>query len=667
MWAAQAAFDTACSGGLNVNEYCSSAAAETCCGLCNVVPISGPGSILSNLLSTLLNLAFAMHFKSETPYTLFFQLWGMDFAVFSLIDRALQGKNRVSLFHYCWVPFTACSMVPLTVACCLSRLKYMHGLSSPAEVAISRGLIPPETPPRTPDHSPAGSSALGTVSEPGRAHTVTAHAMGKRNLNRTSSDVIHRHRDGTAAGGDSGALKKDKKSKKSKKEREASPPRSIRSHVSVDPSQYGKTQKILARTIVWAVPIHILFYAATFIGVYGFVGNTFQSACIEEYDLNQWRIGMGVFSAVMLLICTVFWFCLYKAMDANFRQEKKLIDGLEVFIAGFCAVFHLARLKAWVLCREDWRTMKKRKNALRWGISIFVYLLWAIPYAFLYIKAGNDFLLPGLNPWPYEQIAGAVGILTPICIVARSYVNEKDGYDGKRKAIEDAKIVKLHGHAHGLFKDLTAPQAKPSQGLGITLGGFDNNAGEGSSKHPHGHGGHEDGGGSRQHGGILPLEAERSDDDLPWLEDDFPRRKPRQAQVRTRTSHVGADGNVVGISPLSGNVSPRTAAPRLGDWYQPGDALHQSERVPAGEFPFPAQASRRAPLAPLREDEPEPGSHSHTHLRRASSARTTASEREYLRDAGRIGEMRGDVGPAVAFMRQQDEENRRRKGKGRAE
>lgn len=50
---------------------------------------------------------------------------GTDFAVFSLIDRALQPVNRISLWHYSFVPLTACSVVPIIVGCCLSRLKYM--------------------------------------------------------------------------------------------------------------------------------------------------------------------------------------------------------------------------------------------------------------------------------------------------------------------------------------------------------------------------------------------------------------------------------------------------------------------------------------------------------------------------------------------------------------
>ncbi|TNY23672.1 hypothetical protein DMC30DRAFT_296496 [Rhodotorula diobovata] len=135
---------------------------------------------------------------------------------------------------------------------------------------------------------------------------------------------------------------------------------------------------------------------------------TSQASCIEVYGLNQWRVGMASFAGVMLLIALVFWLCLWRAMDKQFRERRKLQDGLETFVATFCAVFHLASLKNWVMPPGDYYTAKSRKNGLRWGLSIAVYLLWAVPYAVLYVKAGNEFILPGLNPWPYEQVAGAV-------------------------------------------------------------------------------------------------------------------------------------------------------------------------------------------------------------------------------------------------------------------
>lgn len=124
---------------------------------------------------------------------------------------------------------------------------------------------------------------------------------------------------------------------------------------------------------------------------------TSQASCIEVYGLNQWRVGMASFAGVMLLIALVFWLCLWRAMDKQFRERRKLQDGLETcvflspvrpllrpsrvdettlvsgfclrrFVATFCAVFHLASLKNWVMPPGDYYTAKSRKNGLRWGL-----------------------------------------------------------------------------------------------------------------------------------------------------------------------------------------------------------------------------------------------------------------------------------------------------------
>ncbi|GAA5837661.1 hypothetical protein JCM9279_006827 [Rhodotorula babjevae] len=405
------------------NQYCSTAA-ETCCGVCNVVPISGPGTILANLLGTLLNMVFALRFRSETPYTLFFQMIGTDFAVISLVDRAFQGKNRMSLWHYCMVPLSACSVVPIIVACATARLKYMHNLSTAAAVKLSYGQMPLIAPAPVPAELLEPPSARRSHS----AHSLSK-ALKKRDSHRPKP--VHRR---------------------------------TPSVESADPSTYQKLNQCLAITVLWATLVHIVVYAAVFVGVFGFIDNTWQSSCIEKYGLNQWRVAMGVFAAVMLVVALVFWLCLYKAMDVKFRKRKRLVDGLEMFLAAFSAVFHLPILRNYAMPRNDYWLQKRRKESIRWIISFICYLAWALPYTVIYVKAGNDFILPGLNPWPYEQIAGAVSLLTPICIVARAFVNERDGYDGKNKAIEDSRIARaefVRGQVQG--KGVEPPQPSPAR------------------------------------------------------------------------------------------------------------------------------------------------------------------------------------------------------------
>ncbi|GAA6047601.1 hypothetical protein JCM3770_001584 [Rhodotorula araucariae] len=617
------AFDTACSGGLTVDQYCNSRIADaTCCGVCNIVPISGPGTVLSHFLSTLLNLAFALHFKSETPYTMFFQLWSQNFAVISHFDRQFQGKNRLSLFHYCWVPLTACSVVPLMVACCLSRLKYLHGLSSAAAIAVNSNVAVQNNEEHEHAHAGTSRSAAGQRPRYNRGFHTTANSMSKTTRRTNSTDRAHSY-DLHQALTDSSGLTKDGLHTIGK-----GPARSP-STASANPSKYPKTHKILARVVLWAMPAHLVVYMAVFAIVFAYEHNTYQSSCIEVYGLERWRIGIAVYTLVLLAIGFLFWWCLYKAMDAKYRQDKRVNDGLEVFVYLVSRIFPCWDIQAKVLCREDWKTMKKRKNMLRWGLSIAVYLSWAIPYAFLYIKAGNEFLLPGLNPWPYEQIAGAVSILTPICIVARSYVNEKDGYDGKRKAIEDARILRMVGD---LEKHNPAtppkPTPKPPVGVGITydvgsgksplvFDRLDNKAASPSVDHMryprNGLGGHNDrplSTRSRRHRQRLALghqqSGEGSEDNwhligLETSEDALPQARPSQVHEDISTD-----------------------AP----WGSQGSS----------------QSYHRPPASLIEQDE------GRASLDRAPSTRTTASAKSVRRRAEDLMQ-NPEVAPAVRYMR----------------
>lgn len=61
---------------------------------------------------------WAQHLRS-------FQLLSVDGAVVGLLHRFLDPKNRLTLFHYCFVPLTVISSVPIIVACCIARLPYL--------------------------------------------------------------------------------------------------------------------------------------------------------------------------------------------------------------------------------------------------------------------------------------------------------------------------------------------------------------------------------------------------------------------------------------------------------------------------------------------------------------------------------------------------------------
>lgn len=72
-----------------------------------------------------MNLCMALNWRSETSYTLVVQLLAADGAVISLIDRYFEPKNRLSLFHFCWVPMTVLSCIPIVVGMSITRLRYV--------------------------------------------------------------------------------------------------------------------------------------------------------------------------------------------------------------------------------------------------------------------------------------------------------------------------------------------------------------------------------------------------------------------------------------------------------------------------------------------------------------------------------------------------------------
>ncbi|PRQ73658.1 hypothetical protein AAT19DRAFT_15225 [Rhodotorula toruloides] len=353
MWAAQDAFSSSsCGGGLSVGTWCA-AARDECCGLCQVIPITGPGTVFAAIFGSLMNLCMALNWRSETSYTLAVQLLAADGAVISLIDRYFEPKNRLSLFHFCWVPMTMLSCIPIVVGMSITRLRYVHGFTQLGE----KGL------PETTSHAGDG--------RPSSRHSA-----------RSLRDLTHGN--------------------------PAAP-----AEVFEDPAtRYGNL--FLTKVALWITVAHLVFFTAAFTLVYASVSGFAQENCIDKHNLHGWRIRMAVFSTVFLVIGYLFWFALLRALDVKRRKKpsKKLprvVDGLDIVVWLFCAHLHSpASYTPWVLASS------RRKNLLRWGICTFslyclrssltislaaltVWLGWAVGYIWLYIQAGNEFLMQGSN------------------------------------------------------------------------------------------------------------------------------------------------------------------------------------------------------------------------------------------------------------------------------
>ncbi|BGP60106.1 hypothetical protein NBRC10512_006643 [Rhodotorula toruloides] len=353
--------------------------------LCQVIPITGPGTVFAAIFGSLMNLCMALNWRSETSYTLAVQLLAADGAVISLIDRYFEPKNRLSLFHFCWVPMTVLSCIPIVVGMSITRLRYVHGFTQLGE----KGL--PET------------TSHGGDGRPSSRHS--AHSL---------RELAH---------GDQAA----------------------QAEVFEDPAtRYGNL--FLTKVALWITLAHLVFFSAAFALVYASVSGFAQEKCIDKHNLQGWRIRMAVFSTVFLVVGYLFWFALLRALDVKRRQKpsKKLprvVDGLDIVVWLFCAHLHSpASYTPWVLASS------RRKNLLRWGISLAVWLGWAVGYIWLYIQAGNEFLMQGSNPWPYEQISGAFSVLAPLCLAARAYFEARDGYDHEAIFAEDHRGTRVSHH-----------------------------------------------------------------------------------------------------------------------------------------------------------------------------------------------------------------------------
>ncbi|GAA5978335.1 hypothetical protein JCM10908_004319 [Rhodotorula pacifica] len=419
MWDAQAAFNATCSGGLTVGRWCATSH-DQCCGLCQNIPITGPGTFISTVLGSLILLGFARTWKTETPYTLGFQLLSADGAIVGLIDRFFETKNRLTLFHYCFVPLTIVSSVPIIVACCTARLPYLHGVNSGEvrvrEHARRHPMYHSEATQTSEDTSPI----LRTQSAPSLGH--------RKQYNMRSLPSAEGERTLHSASG-----------------QEERPPRSqsVASLESLHPEEFPNDS--LVRLVLWATTFHLALFSVVFIAVYGFLDEdaTAQANCNKVHNLHRWRITSGVTSSLFLVVA---WFFLACAWIARRSDCEVKLDGLDVWVAKPQRARHLPLITSlshsilsWIerghlkARRGEVRLVRRKriKRVCRWLIPLSLWVIWFIAYATIYVTAGNSFLMQGTNMWPFEQISAPFGILVPCVLFFRGSMSRIDGFKGK--------------------------------------------------------------------------------------------------------------------------------------------------------------------------------------------------------------------------------------------
>ncbi|GAA5990941.1 hypothetical protein JCM5350_008286 [Sporobolomyces pararoseus] len=416
-------------------EYCASSK-ETCCGICTVVPIAYPGTLIAWTLGSFCNLLYALIFRAEAPYNLLFQFLSVDAALISLIDRYFESTNRIDLFDYCFVPMSICSSIPIAVAIALSRIEDFHVIGPGASLQLRK-----------------------------KSHQLSAFETGdevdsyvKRELKEM--DRQHQRRLGNVGQGGSRSRRMSSLSRSEKKDPHkadlatinarfgtgSTKPKKPRagSNVSHDGysglpaaksvviSEHGKDplhpdvfatvpHPKLPEKLVWFYFGHLTVFTLVFIVLYTTVKNTSQENCNDQFDINSfWRPVMGGLTAFWLLIG---WFFCY-LMHENVKHYHDPTHDFHrvVSLSGVLSLLHMTGNDKTARLRNF---STKHEKIARTAICLTVYGLWAGPYLTVWFKAVNEFMLLGPNPWPFEQVGAATSIFIPFLIVWRGVVDRK--------------------------------------------------------------------------------------------------------------------------------------------------------------------------------------------------------------------------------------------------
>ncbi|GAA5877730.1 hypothetical protein JCM1840_003340 [Sporobolomyces johnsonii] len=407
-------------------------------GLCNIVPISGPGTFLAFVLGSLFNLLYALHFTPEAPYNMALQLVSVDGALLSILDRFFEPENRISMWHFSFVGLSIVSVVPVAVACSLLRppsiVRTAPDLQPSGRREVGQTWLAP--PPAQHSLLAPPPSRHSLLAPPPAQHSLLAPPPAQHSL-LVPPPAQH---SGLAA--------------------------SIVSNVNSD-TWKERPHKLLPRIVFWVFTVHLAAFAIVFIIVYGFVNNTLQPYCVDPHHLYAWRIIMGTTAASFVLLGAFFWVMLYRNI---FRPGKGL---------SYSGVMALASLAS---STRVHRWARKNETKIRWTIGLTVWGLWATTYITIYITALQNFLMQGSNPWPkvnllFEQVSAAMSALAPAVVVARGWLDKKDGFDAATKAREQvAKTERLREEIDELSTELA--RLDPPSRFGSRAGGHAAGVGE---------------------------------------------------------------------------------------------------------------------------------------------------------------------------------------------
>ncbi|GAA5911115.1 uncharacterized protein JCM6883_004274 [Sporobolomyces salmoneus] len=427
-------------------EYCaSSTAKETCCGVCTVVPIGFPGTLLAWTLGSLCNLLYALIFRAEAPYNLLFQFLSVDAALISLMHRFFDSTNRIDLWDYCFVPLSICSCIPIAVAIALGRIEDLHVIGPGASMQL-----------RALSHKATGFTDGDEVAVyiKDRLHKLDAQHDPEKTAGRGRSRLVGTH----------GATKE-------------SVSQGLPDHGSFadsEPPLHALHENVFAslphphlpEEIVWFFFGHLVFFSIFFTVLYASVSNTSQANCNEQFGLDtHWRPIMASLTALNLLVGYFFWYLMYENVYDYHHSGHRFHR-----VARFSGVHAILNFTGNASNAKERDVTRKQERMIRVGICFLVYLIWVVPYLTVWITAVENFMLLGPNPWVFEQVGAATSVFIPFLIVWRGVVDRKFQLICKKQEERQLYQERLDGAGSPIGTDPTSTGSAPEGGVPPTSG-----------------------------------------------------------------------------------------------------------------------------------------------------------------------------------------------------
>ncbi|BGP45898.1 hypothetical protein JCM10450v2_001733 [Rhodotorula kratochvilovae] len=391
--AQQAFMEGTCRAGLSIGEWCSKAQ-DQCCGvICPNAPITGPATIIMNLL-------FVLIWKSESPYNLMVQLLATDGALAGLAVRTTTEQFRLSEIHAYFVPLAIMSIVPVAIAASTVEIEYFHGISYDGITALNAARYVNK---QLAARASSGRPGVGNraISAPvTKAEHVYLGFKGHRSKARATSED------------------------RAKREEELQ----------------GKAMLPLVASIIFL--IHVVAWFAIFVYVYVGFDKPAQANCSDELPIRQYKIVCASAVVAFFLIALIFWAALIGGLTVKHRRKGSKLAYRKDSLEYLAALTHWRKFMDAVAPSES--SWSRSRELVRWGICGVIFWVWFAIYVAVYITMLQKFLLLGDNPFDWGQVTALGGVFVPALVVARAVFDNVDGWQrGPKTAKNWSRVAEV--------------------------------------------------------------------------------------------------------------------------------------------------------------------------------------------------------------------------------